>query len=104
MTDPRVLRSDEGRALWLLGNLVTVKAAAEDTSGRATVVEFLNPPGFAPPLHRHLHEDEMFFVLDGEARFLCGGEELGAGHGDFVLLPDGQPHTNLVGLGGSLRV
>jgi len=103
MTDPRVLRSDEGRALWFLGNLVTVKAAAEDTSGRATVVELLNPPGFAPPLHRHLHEDEMFFVLDGEARFLCGGEELGAGPGDFVLLPAGLPHTFLVGPGGPLR-
>ena len=76
MTAPRVLRADEGRALWFLGNLVTVKAAAEDTGGRVSVVEFLNPPGFAPPLHRHLHEDEMFLVLEGEARFLCDGHEL----------------------------
>jgi mannose-6-phosphate isomerase-like protein (cupin superfamily) len=103
MTGPRVLRSDEGRAMWFLGNLVTVKAAAEDTSGRATVVEFLNPPGFGPPLHRHLHEDEMFLVLEGEARFLCGGEELAAGPGDFVFLPAGLPHTFLVGPGGPLR-
>jgi mannose-6-phosphate isomerase-like protein (cupin superfamily) len=103
MTGPRVLRSDEGRALWFLGNLVTVKASAEDTSGRATVVEFLNPPGFGPPLHRHLHEDEMFLVLEGEARFLCGGEELAAGPGDFVFLPAGLAHSFLVGPGGPLR-
>jgi len=103
MTAPRVLRADEGRALWFLGNLVTVKAAAEDTGGRASVVEFLNPPGFAPPLHRHLHEDEMFLVLEGEARFLCDGQELTAGPGDFVLLPAGLPHTFLVGPGEPLR-
>ena len=103
MTGPRVLRSDEGRALWFLGNLVTVKAAAEDTGGRVSVVEFLNPPGFGPPLHRHLHEDEMFLVLEGEARFLCDGQELAAGPGDFVLLPVGLPHTFLVGPDRPLR-
>src|SRR6185312_939566 len=103
MTGPRVLRSGEGRALWFLGNLVTVKAAAEDTGGRVSVVEFLNPPGFGPPLHRHLHEDEMFLVLEGAARFFCGGEELTAGAGDFVLLPAGLPHTFLVDPAGPLR-
>jgi mannose-6-phosphate isomerase-like protein (cupin superfamily) len=103
MREPRVLRAGEGRALWFLGKLVTVKAAAEDTGGRASVVEFLNPPGFAPPLHRHLHEDEMFLVLEGEARFLCDGKELSAGPGDFVLLPAGLPHTFRVGPGGPLR-
>src|SRR3954454_2595210 len=103
MTGPRVLRADQGRALWFLGSLVTVKAAAEDTGGRVSVVEFLNPPGFAPPLHRHLHEDEMFLVLEGEARFLCDGEDLAAGPGDFVLLPAGLPHSFLVGSSGPLR-
>jgi hypothetical protein len=48
---PRLLRPDEGDATWFLGNLVTVKATGADTGGRATVVEFLNPAGFAPPLH-----------------------------------------------------
>lgn len=90
---PRVLARDEGEALWFLGNLVTVKAAAADTGGRVSVVEFLNPPGFAPPLHRHLREDEMFLVLDGAATFHCDGDELPAGPGDFVLLPVGLAHT-----------
>jgi hypothetical protein len=77
---PRLLRPDEGDALWFLGNLVTVKATGADTGGRATVVEFLNPPGFAPPLHRHRVEDEMFLLrfshqdspsTDGQERHLC---------------------------------
>ena len=99
----RLLRPDEGRALWFLGNLVTVKADAGDTGGRATVVEFLNPPGFAPPLHRHLREDEMFLILDGEATFTCDDEEFTAGVGDFVLLPAGLPHTFVVAPGAPLR-
>lgn len=100
---PRVLRPDEGDALWFLGNLVTVKATGAETGGRVTVVEFLNPPGFAPPLHRHRQEDEMFFLLDGAATFFCDGEELNASAGDFVLLPSGLPHSFVVAPGGPLR-
>src|SRR5947209_9471407 len=94
---PRLLHSGEGDALWFLGSLVTVKATGADTGGRATVVEFLNPPGFAPPLHRHTVEDEMFLLLSGRATFLCDGQQLAAGPGDFVLLPAGLPHSFLVG-------
>lgn len=96
-TRPYVLGPDDGQAWWFLGNLVTVKAAGAQTRGRLTVVEFLNPPGFAPPLHRHLEEDEMFYILSGTARFQCDGEDLAAGPGDFVLLPAGLAHTFIVG-------
>ena len=51
---PYLRREDEGDTLWFLGSLVTVKAAGEQTGDRLTVVEFVNPSGFAPPLHRHL--------------------------------------------------
>jgi len=100
---PYILGSAEGQALWFLGNLVTVKAAGAQTRGRLTVAEFLNPVGFAPPLHRHLEEDEMFYILSGTARFLCDGEELTARPGDFVLLPVGLPHTFVVGSEEPLR-
>ncbi|GAA4801172.1 hypothetical protein GCM10023200_42490 [Actinomycetospora chlora] len=90
-------RPDEGEALWFLGNLVTIKAGRADTRGRLTVAEFVNPAGFAPPLHRHLEEDEAFYVLAGAARFRCEEQVFDAGPGDFVLLPVGKPHTFLVG-------
>jgi mannose-6-phosphate isomerase-like protein (cupin superfamily) len=96
-TRPYVLRSGEGEALWFLGNLVTVKAAAAQTRGALTVAEFLNPAGFAPPLHRHLQEDEAFYILSGHARFHCDGDVLDAGPGDFVLLPVQRPHAFVVG-------
>jgi mannose-6-phosphate isomerase-like protein (cupin superfamily) len=100
---PRVLGPDDGDALWFLGSLVTVKVAGSDTSGRLTVVEFVNPPGFAPPLHRHRVEDEMFAVLEGTATFFCDGERLAAGPGDFVVLPAGLAHSFLVGPDAPLR-
>ena len=96
-------RPDEGQALWFLGNLVTVKATAAETRGQLTVVEFLNPPGFAPPLHRHRDEDEMFYVLSGSAEFRCGQDVLTARPGDFVLLPVGLPHTFVVASDEPLR-
>jgi mannose-6-phosphate isomerase-like protein (cupin superfamily) len=100
---PYVRREDEGESLWFLGNLVTLKATGAETRGRLTVAEFLNPPGFAPPVHRHLEEDEMFYVLSGAAEFRCDGQAFLAGPGDFVLLPVGLPHTFLVNLREPLR-
>ncbi len=94
---PYVLRAEEGEAIWFSGNLVTIKAAGVQTHGRLTIAEFLNPAGFAPPLHRHLVEDEMFHVLAGTAEFRCDAQAFDAGPGDFVFLPVGLPHTFLVG-------
>ena len=100
---PYVRRPDEGQALWFLGSLATVKTTGAETRGRLTVVEFVNPPQFAPPLHLHRDEDEMFFVLSGSAEFRCGEHVLTAGPGDFVLLPVGLPHTFIVGSDEPLR-
>jgi quercetin dioxygenase-like cupin family protein len=100
---PYVRREGEGEALWFLGSLVTTKATGAETGGRLTVVEFVNPPGFAPPLHRHLEEDELFYVLSGTVQFRCDGEALAAGPGDFVLLPARLPHTFIVGPDQPLR-
>jgi uncharacterized cupin superfamily protein len=100
---PRLLGPEEGEPLWFLGNLVTLKATGADTHGGLTVAEFVNPPGFAPPLHRHTVEDEMFYVLSGTAVFRCADQELSAGPGDFVLLPRGAAHTFLVGDAEPLR-
>ena len=100
---PYVLHQDEGEALWFLGNLVTLKATAAQTAGALTVAHFINPAGFAPPLHRHRVEDEMFYILSGTVEFRCAGQALPAGPGDFVLLPKTVPHTFLVGPGEPLH-
>ena len=103
MARPYVSREDEGEALWFLGSLVTLKTTGAQTRGKLTVAEFVNPPGFAPPLHRHAEEDECFYVLSGAAEFHCDGEILAAGPGDFVVLPVGLAHTFIVGSHEPLR-
>ncbi|GAA0404424.1 hypothetical protein Acor_24070 [Acrocarpospora corrugata] len=100
---PYVRGGEEGEALWFLGNLVTIKASGAETGGRVMVAESVNPPGFAPPVHRHLAEDELFYLLAGTARFLCDGESFTAGCGDFVLLPMGLAHSFVVGPDEPLR-
>ncbi len=100
---PYVLDADGGEAHWFLGSLVTNKVTGKETGGRLTVVEFINPPGFAPPLHRHTVEDEMFYVLAGSAEFHCDGETFAAGPGAFVMLPSGLAHTFVVAAGEPLR-
>jgi quercetin dioxygenase-like cupin family protein len=94
---PYMLSATEGNSWWFLGSLATVKATGAQTRGRLTVVEFVNPPGFAPPPHRHLEEEEAFYVLSGTARVSCDGQDFTAGPGDFVLLPLGLPHGFTVG-------
>lgn len=101
---PFVRGDGEGEALWFLGNLVTVKATGADTQGRVTVVEFVNPPGYAPPLHRHRKEDELFYLLSGDAEFHCDGDVMPAGPGDLVMLPMGLPHAFVVGPHSPLRM
>lgn len=48
----------------------------------------------APPLHRHLWQDETFHVLSGTARFtLGGGAERLARAGEVVVVPRRAAHT-----------
>ncbi|HST71088.1 cupin domain-containing protein [Kocuria sp.] len=91
-----VLTAEEGTPFWFLGSLVTVKVDGARTRGKLTIVDFVNPPGFAPPVHRHLEEDEVFYIVSGRARFVCDGTVFDAGPGDFVFLPVGSAHTFLV--------
>lgn len=100
---PYVRHETEGDALWFLGSLATVKTAGAQTRERLTVMEIINPAGFAPPLHRHLEDDECFYVLSGTARFLCDGNTFDAGPGDFLDLPVGLPHSFVVGPDEPLR-
>jgi quercetin dioxygenase-like cupin family protein len=101
---PFLLHEDEGDDYWFLNSLATVKAPSSITRGHWSLVEFLNPPGFATPLHRHGDEDEAFYILSGAAEFHCDGETLTGGPGDFLFLPVGLPHAYIVGPDEPLRL
>ncbi len=90
---------DEGEARWWLGSLATIKATAEDTGGRYSLVEVLEPAGVQAPLHVHHAEDEAFWVLEGRVTFTIGDETLEATPGTFVFAPRDVPHTYRVDSG-----
>ena len=82
----------EGEALWFSDALVSYMATGAETGGGLTVAEVRAPRGAGSPRHRHLHEDEAWFVLDGELTFWLGDEERPAGAGTFVFGPRGIDH------------
>jgi mannose-6-phosphate isomerase-like protein (cupin superfamily) len=45
------------------------------------------------PLHRHLLDDEAWYVLEGTIGFIRGDERLEAPPGSAVLVPRGVAHT-----------
>src|SRR4028119_1539188 len=83
----------EGEALWWMGMLATIKATAEQTGGRYTLVEILAPEGFASPLHVHHFEDEGFWILEGEMTFYVGDQTIKARPGSFLFGPKEVPHA-----------
>jgi hypothetical protein len=59
------LARGEGRHVWFLGSLMTIKADSGQTEGAMSLIEQVAPPGFASPLHLHHGEDEPMYVLEG---------------------------------------
>lgn len=92
-TSPVTFRGpDEGDAVWFLDNLITVKASARDGASYG-LVESVLPQGSEAPLHRHLDEDEAFYILEGVLTlFIEGGREIEARPGAFVHIPRGVAH------------
>jgi quercetin dioxygenase-like cupin family protein len=78
-------------ALWFLDTLTIVRHA---TAGDApfSLLDTTARPGNASPLHRHLDEDEVFTVLEGELTLTVGDETIVVGPGRSAVGPRGVPH------------
>jgi quercetin dioxygenase-like cupin family protein len=60
------------------------------------LTEFVNPAGFASPLHVHHDEHEAIYILEFTAEVHCADEAFRVAPGSFVLLPKGLPHWHQV--------
>jgi quercetin dioxygenase-like cupin family protein len=49
-------------------------------------------PGQSHALHAHAGMDKLYYVLEGEGRFLLDGRELPMAMGDLLVAPEGVPH------------
>jgi mannose-6-phosphate isomerase-like protein (cupin superfamily) len=90
----KIVGPQAGKAGHLGGIGVRFIAWAAETGGGFSLVEHpMAPRALAAPLHRHTHEDEYSYVLEGRMGADLGGEVVHAGPGDLVFKPRGQWHT-----------
>jgi quercetin dioxygenase-like cupin family protein len=93
MADARVLGPGAGDTLpHQLGGSVTFKVRGEDTGGAFFAFETEVAAGEGPPLHVHANEEEILYVLEGDARFRIEDEVRSAPCGAFMFVPRGVPH------------
>lgn len=81
-----------GRTFWGPGDHYRFLVTGEESGGAYFAMEALVPPGGGPPPHIHRHEDETFYVVEGEIEFLLHDETITAGPGSFVSVPRGTVH------------
>ena len=82
---------DGGERVRFAGAEIVIRASAESTGGAFCICEEVDP--LDTRLHVHEHEDEVFFVLEGEHVYRVGDREHRAGPGDLVFAPRGVPHA-----------
>ena len=58
------------------------KVLPRETSNGLFVIEHMNLVNGGPPLHFHPHQEEYFYVIEGEVRFAVGDQRLTLGTGD----------------------
>ena len=67
--------------------------AGKDTNGSLAVFEYTGTEMGGPPLHLHLKQDEIFFIVQGEYTFQVGDDKYELKAGDTIFLPRKVPHT-----------
>jgi quercetin dioxygenase-like cupin family protein len=89
-----VVLPGEGKAVRLDGIGVVFKLFSADTGGSFALVEHPIEPGTlgAPP-HRHQHEDEYSYVLEGEVTVLVGEQVIEGRPGALIAKPRGIMHA-----------
>lgn len=75
-------------------NILDVKVSGKDTNGDLAIFEQTSlSPRRGTPLHLHHFQDEVFYVLYGEYRFIVGDKKHSLKAGDTIFLPRKVPHA-----------
>ena len=90
---PIPLPAGKGRAYDMGAMRAVFKADGKETAQRYSISEWWLEPGApGPGAHRHEHEDDCFYVIEGTAHFLIGRRWVKAPRGTFVCAPAGVAH------------
>lgn len=98
-----VLGPDDGEAFHWLGTLTLTKVLGSATGGGLDIVDHRVPPGYAPPLHVHRDQDEVFYLIAGTLQVTCGDEHWHVEPGSLVFLPRNIAHGFVAGDDGPAR-
>jgi quercetin dioxygenase-like cupin family protein len=75
------------------GEKMHILLSGQQTGGTLALCIDEVPPNAGPPLHIHQHEDETFYILEGELIVQVNEEQLKVSAGCAAFLPRGVPHT-----------
>jgi quercetin 2,3-dioxygenase len=94
---PFVVKANESRfgEKTLLGGKSPndIKVSQKDTNGDLTIFEYVGNEKGGPPLHVHLNQDEIFFIIEGKYLFQVGDVKHNLKSGDTIFLPRSIPHA-----------
>ncbi|MBM3620639.1 MAG: cupin domain-containing protein [Alphaproteobacteria bacterium] len=92
MAEPQIaiVGPQAGQALNVLGAPMLVKSAG--AAGPLFVADHEVPAGYGVPPHVHDHDDESFFVIEGELTLDTDAGARVAGAGSFIFAPAGSRH------------
>lgn len=72
---------------------ILFKVMPKETNGGMFIIEHAQLVKGGPPLHIHLHQEEWFYVAEGEVMFQIGDVQKRLQAGDSLLGPRGVPHA-----------
>jgi mannose-6-phosphate isomerase-like protein (cupin superfamily) len=72
---------------------ILFKTSSHETPSLFAIEHSNLTPGWGPPLHLHLTQDEWFYVIEGEVLIQIGDRRVRLKAGDSVLGPRMVPHA-----------
>ncbi|MBX7173894.1 MAG: quercetin 2,3-dioxygenase [Pyrinomonadaceae bacterium] len=91
--EAKIVGANEGTVWNVLGTDMLCKVRSEETGGAYAILENIVAPQDGPPPHIHNHEDEVFYVVEGEFEILIGEKTIVAKKGDLAIVPRGTVHA-----------
>ena len=83
----------QDRMYWGPGDRYTFLVTGEESGGSMFALDCLVGAGGGPPPHRHLAEDELFYIVEGEISFTANAETRAVRAGESVFVARGTAHS-----------
>ena len=82
-----------GEAYWGPGDRYVFHVTGAESDGAMFALDCLVGQGGGPPPHRHLAEDELFFIYEGSIELNAAGKTYVVSAGEAIFVPKGTTHS-----------